>query len=124
LNDYYQDKDRSGTKPKTKATAIQIGKPVNIMKALRALDFTKGVVVEVTDKEMSDGMAVVGLNGFDCEMASGAVPAGIKKLRKEGLIKSDDIVVGILTGKQKDPYLSIEYHMNSENMFARPPRTG
>lgn len=124
LNDYYQDKDRSGTKPKTKATAIQIGKPVNIMKALRALDFTKGVVVEVTDKEMSDGMAVVGLNGFDCEMASGAVPAGIKKLRKESLIKSDDIVVGILTGKQKDPYLSIEYHMNSENMFARPPRTG
>lgn len=94
------------------------------MKALRALDFTKGVVVEITDKEMSDGMAVVGLNGFDCEMASGAVPAGIKKLRKEGLIKSDDIVVGILTGKQKDPYLSIEYHMNSENMFARPPRTG
>ena len=29
---------------------------------------------------MLDGMSVVGLNGFDCEMASGAVPAGIKKL--------------------------------------------
>jgi threonine synthase len=57
-------------------------------------------------------------------MASGAVPAGIKKLRNDGLIKADDIVVGILTGKQKDPYLSIEYHMNSENTFAKPPRTG
>jgi len=123
LNDYYQNKFINGSKPKTKATAIQIGRPVNIMKALRALEFTKGVVVEVTDKEMSDGMAVVGLNGFDCEMASGAVPAGIKKLRKEDLIKADEIVVGILTGKQKDPYLSIEYHMNTDNKFARPPRT-
>ncbi|HEX9319970.1 MAG TPA: threonine synthase [Nitrososphaeraceae archaeon] len=123
LNDYYQNKFINGSKPKTKATAIQIGRPVNIMKALRALEFTKGVVVEVTDKEMSDGMAVVGLNGFDCEMASGAVPAGIKKIRKEDLIKADEIVVGILTGKQKDPYLSIEYHMNTDNKFARPPRT-
>lgn len=70
---------------------------------------------------MSDGMAVVGLNGFDCEMASGAVPAGIKKLRKKEIIKKDDVVIGILTGKQKDPSLSIEYHLNSDNRFSRPP---
>jgi threonine synthase len=81
------------------------------------------MVVEVTDNEMSDGMAIVGLNGFDCEMASGAVPAGIKKLRKKELIKKDDIVVGILTGKQKDPNLAIEYHVDSKNRFARPPMT-
>ena len=31
-------------KPKTKATAIQIGKPSNIAKGLRALDFTDGIV--------------------------------------------------------------------------------
>ena len=66
------------SKTKTKATAIQIGKPANIVKALRAIEFTKGMVIEVSDEEMSDGMAVVGLNGFDCEMASGAV-AGYKK---------------------------------------------
>jgi threonine synthase len=121
LKKYYQDKDVRGSKPKTKATAIQIGRPANIFKALRALEFTKGVTIEVTDKEMSDGMAVVGLNGFDCEMASGAVPAGIKKLRKKEIIKKDDIVIGILTGKQKDPTLSIEYHLNSDNRFSRPP---
>ena len=121
VKEYYQKKDTSRARPKTRATAIQIGKPVNIMKALRSIEFTNGIVIEVNDQEMSDGMAVVGLNGFDCEMASGAVPAGIKKLRNQGLIKSDDIVVGILTGKQKDPNLSIEYHMNTENLFARPP---
>jgi threonine synthase len=118
---YYADMDKKGIRPKTHATAIQIGRPANIVKALRALDFTHGVVVQVSDKEMSDGMSIVGLNGFDCEMASGAVPAGVRKLRREGLIKMDDVVVGILTGRQKDPALAVEYHTNVDNMFARPP---
>ena len=121
LDRYYADMDKKGIRPKTHATAIQIGRPANIVKALRALDFTNGVVVQVSDKEMSDGMSIVGLNGFDCEMASGAVPAGVRKLRREGLIKMDDIVVGILTGRQKDPALAVEYHTNVDNIFARPP---
>jgi threonine synthase len=118
---YYAYLDKKGVRPKTHATAIQIARPANIAKALRALDFTKGVVVQASDREMSDGMSIVGLNGFDCEMASGAVPAGVRKLRKEGLIKRDDVVVGILTGRQKDPGLAVEYHMDPGNMFARPP---
>jgi threonine synthase len=69
---------------------------------------------------MSDGMSIVGLNGFDCEMASGSVPAAIRLLRIEEIIRKDDTVVGILTGKQKDPALAIEYHMN-KNMFSKPP---
>ncbi|HEY7777316.1 MAG TPA: threonine synthase [Nitrososphaeraceae archaeon] len=121
INDYYKEKDRQGIKPHTKATAIQIGKPANLIKALRSLDFTNGMVMQVSDKEMSDGMALVGLNGFDCEMASGAVPAGIRKLRQQEIIKKDDVVVGILTGKQKDPKLSIDYHLNQNNAFSKPP---
>ncbi|MGI0025735.1 MAG: threonine synthase, partial [Nitrososphaera sp.] len=117
----YQEMDKKGIRPKTHATAIQIGRPANIAKALRALDFTNGVVAQASDKEMSDGMSIVGLNGFDCEMASGAVPAGVRKLRAEGLIKRDDMVVGILTGRQKDPGLAVEYHTNESNLFARPP---
>ena len=121
INEYYKEKEKIGTKPHTKATAIQIGKPANLIKALRSIDFTNGLVTQVSDKEMSDGMALVGLNGFDCEMASGAVPAGIRKLRQQEIIKKDDIVVGILTGKQKDPKLSIEYHVNQNNTFSKPP---
>ena len=119
---YYKYKDKIGTRPRTLATAIQIGKPANIVKALRAIDFTDGVVVQVDDKDMSDGMSIVGLNGFDCEMASGSVPAGVRKLRQENIIKKDDIVVGILTGRQKDSHLAVEYHMNPTNLFSRPPR--
>ncbi len=84
IKEYYSQKDNKGIKPHTKATAIQIGKPANLIKALRSIEFTNGIVIQVSDKEMSDGMALVGLNGFDCEMASGAVPAGIRNLRKRG----------------------------------------
>ena len=122
IKQYYSDLDDKGIKPKTKATAIQIGRPANILKALRALDSTNGVVTSVSDNEMLDGMAVVGLNGFDCEMASGAVPAGIKKFIGEGIIKKDDVVVGILTGRQKDAMLPVDYHNNSSNRFSRPPK--
>jgi threonine synthase len=121
LDRYYTYKDSKAVMPKTRATAIQIGKPANIAKALRAIEFTDGLVVQVDDKEMSHGMAVVGLNGFDCEMASGAVPAGIKTLRELEVIKSDDIAVGVLTGRQKDPALAVEYHSDPRNVFARPP---
>ena len=119
---YYSKMQKDGTRPKTKATAIQIGKPVNLLKGLRALEFTNGVVLSVEDKEMLDGMSVVGLNGFDCEMASGAVPAGIKKLLDEDIIKNDDKIAGILTGRQKEPLLPIDYHNDGSNRFARPPK--
>ena len=122
IEQYYSKMQKDGIRPKTKATAIQIGKPVNLLKGLRALEFTKGVVLSVEDKEMLDGMSVVGLNGFDCEMASGAVPAGIKKLLDEDIIKNDDKIAGILTGRQKEPLLPINYHNDGSNKFARPPK--
>ena len=123
ITKYYANLDAKGIRPKTKATAIQIGRPANILKALRALEFTNGVVTTVSDSEMLDGMSVVGLNGFDCEMASGASPAGIKKLIEEEIIKKDDVVVGILTGRQKDAMLPVDYHNNPNNRFAIPPRS-
>ena len=122
IEKYYIKMNEDHIRPKTKATAIQIGKPANILKGLRALEFTDGVVTTVTDKEMLDGMSIVGLNGFDCEMASGAVPAGIKKLLNENVIKKDDKIIGILTGRQKEPLLPINYHNEPTNQFAIPPK--
>jgi threonine synthase len=122
IDQYYSKMNDDGIRPQTKATAIQIGKPANILKGLRALEFTNGVVTSVTDNEMLDGMSIVGLNGFDCEMASGAVPAGVKKLLGKGIIKKDDTIIGILTGRQKEPLLPIEYHNDISNKFARPPK--
>ena len=124
VSEYYEKMSNDESlKPKTKATAIQIGKPANITKGLRAIEFSNGVVEQVSDKEMLDGMSAVGLNGFDCEMASGATVAGIKKLVDNEIIKKDDKVIGILTGRQKEPMLPIEYHNDPNNKFAVPPKT-
>ena len=122
ISRYYDHLNKEGLRPKTKATAIQIGRPANILKGLRALEFTNGVATTVSDSEMLDGMSIVGLNGFDCEMASGASVVGIKKLIKEEIIKKDDVVVGILTGRQKDAMLPVDYHNNPQNRFAKPPK--
>ncbi len=119
---YYIKQQKEKRFPKTHATAIQIGKPANIIKALRTMEFTNGIVEEVEDEDMMDGMSVVGINGFDCEMASGSVPSGIKKLIDKGIIKKDDVVVGVLTGRQKDPSMVIKYHADKSNRFAIPPR--
>ena len=124
IDKYYKRmSEDENLKPKTKATAIQIGKPAIITKGLRALDFTNGVVIQVSDSEMLDGMSSVGLNGFDCEMASGATVAGIKKLLDEEIMKKDDKIIGILTGRQKEPMLPIEYHNDPNNRFAVPPKS-
>jgi threonine synthase len=47
---------------------------------------------------------------------------GVKKLINEGIISKDDKVVGILTGRQKDAMLPVDYHNNSKNKFANPPK--
>jgi len=121
IDRFYRKQQEKNIVPKTQATAIQIGKPANIIKALRTIDFTNGIVEQVADIDMMDGMTIVGLNGFDCEMASGSVPAGIKKLVEKGLIKEDEIVVGVLTGRQKDPSIVIQYHLLRSNKYAKPP---
>ncbi len=119
---YYAGAEERGERPSTRATAIQIGRPANLPRCLRALEFAGGVVTTVSDPEMLDGMSAVGRNGFDCEMASGAVPAGIRRLVREGTIRRDDTVLGILTGRQKDAALPVEYHRDPSNAFSRPPR--
>jgi threonine synthase len=122
IEKYYEKQSQDNRFPKTSATAIQIGRPANIIKALRTIEFTNGIVEQVEDSDMMDGMSVVGINGFDCEMASGSVPSGIMKLRKKEIIQKDDIVVGVLTGRQKDSSMIIKYHSDKSNKFAIPPR--
>src|SRR6476619_1897471 len=95
----------------TIASAIEINRPVNLPKALRALEHCGGVVREVTDQEILDAKAKVGAGGLGCEPASAASVAGAKRLRAEGVIGKDERVVCILTGHQlKDPDATVAYH--------------
>jgi len=111
VSSFYAQMDAEKRKADTLATAIQINRPVNLLKALRALDATDGVVREVSDQQILDAKAQIGAGGFGCEPASAASVAGTKLLREEGVIAPSDRVVCILTGHQlKDPNLTVAYH--------------
>lgn len=122
IEEYYSDLERKGSRARTRAGAIQILRPVNLKKALRTLEHTDGVVTQVSDREMLDARAIVGRNGFGCELASAATVAGTKRLVVEDVIEEDETVVGILTGHMlKDPDTIIRYHFNPKNTFANTP---
>jgi len=98
-------------KAETIASAIKIGNPVNLQKAIRALEWTSGLVEEVSDQQIMDAKAVVDGVGIGCEPASACSVAGTKKLVERGLIKRGDTVLGVLTGHVlKDPEATIGYH--------------
>ena len=97
--------------PHTVASAIEISRPVNLPKALRALDVMNGVVREVSDEEILEHRAMVARWGFGCEPASAASVAGLHKLLDEQVISPDESVVCILTGHElKDPNATVKYH--------------
>jgi threonine synthase len=99
------------TKPETLATAIRIGDPVSWPKALNEIRCSKGVVEKVTEQEIADAKAQIGLSGIGCEPASAATLAGIRKLRAAGTIAAGDDVVAVLTGNLlKDPDYIYRYH--------------
>lgn len=116
--DYYGELDVAQRRADTIASAIEINRPVNLDKCLRALDACDGVVREVTEQEILDAKAQVGAGGLGCEPASAASVAGAKQLVAEGMIGRDERVVCILTGHQlKDPTATVAYHTTDQEQF-------
>ena len=106
---------REHVNPETIATAIRIGAPASWERAIRTIRETNGVVTSVTDDEILDAKAVIDAAGVGCEPASAASVAGAAKLRREGVIKSSDRVVAVLTGHLlKDPGILVRYHQEIE----------
>jgi threonine synthase len=118
VDGYYGGMDVENIRAATIASAIEINRPVNLPKALRALERCGGVVREVTDQEILDAKAKVGAGGLGCEPASAASVAGARKLRLEGVIEPGERVVCILTGHQlKDPTATVAYHSTDQKIF-------
>lgn len=124
---WYVRTSAEGRRAKTVASAIEIGRPVNLSKALRSLEAMNGVVRQVSDEAILDGKALVGAYGYGCEPASGASVAGLRLLLEERVISPSDRVVCILTGHQlKDPDVTVNYHRGSRDStgagsYANPP---
>ena len=114
---YFQEMTSSAD---TLASAIEINRPVNLSKCLRALEICDGVVEEVTDQEILDAKARVGSCGMGCEPASAASVAGLQKLRAKQIISPSETVACILTGHQlKDPDATVAYHSGDAELFEK-----
>jgi threonine synthase len=122
IDDYYADLTARNFSPHTCASAIEISRPVNLKKCLRAIDTCDGVVRAVSDEEICDAKAVIGSHGLGCEPASAATIAGLRHLRAEGVIAADETVACVLTGHPlKDPTLTVNYHKEKQGQFSNPP---
>lgn len=97
-------RDRVAVKAETVATAIRIGNPASWDRAVRAIRETNGVVTSVSDEEIMAAKAAIDGAGVGCEPASAASVAGVRALRRTGVIAEGQRVVAVLTGHVlKDP---------------------
>jgi threonine synthase len=95
----------------TAASAVRIGSPASWKKAVGVLQATGGAVEQVSEVEIALAKAEIGADGIGCEPASAVTLAGLKKLVKQGFVKSGDCVVLILTGHLlKDPEFTLKFH--------------
>jgi threonine synthase len=81
----------------TQASAIQIGNPVSIQKAIRTLERHNGIVEQATESELAEASARADRTGmFNCPH-TGVALAALVKLRERGVIEPSDRVVVIST---------------------------
>ncbi len=101
--------------PETVATAIRIGNPRSWKKALSAIEFTGGLVIDVTDEEIGEAKAMIGRDGIGCEPASATTLAGIRKLAGDGKLDREAVIAAVLTGHAlKDTDYIIKSHQKLE----------
>jgi threonine synthase len=115
---YYASLDANNRKADTLASAIEINRPVNLPKALRAMEWCNGVVRAIADADILDAKARIGAGGLGCEPASAASVAGLRQLVREGVIGKDATVACVLTGHVlKDPDETVAYHSADQATF-------
>ncbi len=95
----------------TLASAIQIGNPVSIKKAIRTLQKYDGIVEQATEAELADAAARADRTGmFNCPH-TGVALAALEKLVTRGEITSDQKVVVVSTANGlKFTDFKLQYH--------------
>ncbi|GMH38683.1 hypothetical protein BSKO_06567 [Bryopsis sp. KO-2023] len=109
----------------TFASAIQIGDPVSINRAIMALEATDGIVEEATEEELMDAAALADQTGmFNCPH-TGVALAALQKLRSKGVIGANDRTVVVSTAHGlKFAQAKVAYHSKEIDMscaYANPP---
>jgi len=105
------DKFAALTAKPTLASAIQIGNPVSVKKAIRTLQKFDGVVEQASESELADAAAAADRTGlFNCPH-TGVALAALEKLVARGEIRGTDRVVVISTANGlKFTDFKVRYH--------------
>ncbi len=82
---------------KTLASAIQIGDPVSVRKAVRTLKAFNGIVEQASEDELADAAALGDRTGLYCCPHTGVALAALIKLVEKGAIPKDSRTVVIST---------------------------
>jgi threonine synthase len=95
----------------TIASAIRRGRTVNWLKALKAVEESRGVFITVSDDEIVNIMRDLAIyEGVGVEPASAAFLAGYRKALETGIIDKGDVAVLVATGHAlKDPDTITKY---------------
>ncbi|BFG39665.1 hypothetical protein CerSpe_259390 [Prunus speciosa] len=95
----------------TFASAIQIGDPVSIDRAVYALKQCDGIVEEASEEELMDAMAQADSTGMFICPHTGVALTALDKLRKSGVIGAGDRTVVVSTAHGlKFTQSKIDYH--------------
>ncbi len=105
----------------TQASAIQIGNPVSVKKAVRTLQRFDGVVEHASETELADAAARADRTGmFNCPH-TGVALAALEKLVARGTIAKDERVVVISTANGlKFIDFKVRYHEGTGKFSNRP----
>lgn len=98
---------------KTLASAIQIGNPVSIKKAIRTLQKFNGVVEEADEHELADAAARGDLHGLYNDPHTGVALAALFKQVQKGTIQKGEKVIVISTANGlKFTEFKVQFHQN------------
>ena len=96
---------------KTLASAIQIGNPVSIEKAIRTLKQFNGIVMDATEQELADAAALGDTTGmFNCPHTGVALAVLIKLIKAGQIDRSEHVVVISTAHGLKFTDFKIAYH--------------
>jgi threonine synthase len=96
---------------KTLASAIQIGNPVSIQKAIRTLKQFDGIVEQASEEELADAVALGDRTGmFNCPHTGVALAVLIKLLKAGKIDKSERVVVISTAHGLKFVEMKVKYH--------------
>lgn len=99
------------TPKKTLASAIQIGDPVSVQKAIKTLKNFNGIVEQASEEELAEAAALADRTGmYSCPHTGVALAVLIKLLAKQKISKTDRVIIVSTAHGLKFSEFKVGYH--------------